>query len=174
MVKTSRLGKKLYIVVLSFFSIFVVLVLFMILRKNVQSLVDQRKELVNSEADLVNLDKVTQDYKNRQMDIEKVLSSVPKTYEEISQYAKKLESIANQSNLQIVISFDKSQKSETNGLNSTGVNIKSSGSYSGLVEFIDNLSNLPYQIEIDTIKLEKGEGILNLDLSYRLYTAINK
>ncbi len=174
MVKKFYIERKTRAVMGCLLSILAIILTLILVNRNSQSLYNKKQELNNLGADLVNLDRIATDLKERRPDIEKVLSTVPESYEEISQYARKLESIAGKSGIAIKIQFDKNENMETNGLNSTKVKIESSGSYQNLLTFVDSISKLPYHMEIDSLKLDKGEGsFIGLDLTYRLFTYIN-
>lgn len=144
------------------------------LNRNVKVVAGLKEKISTNENDLTVLNKIYDDANKRREEIDRVLATVPSTYEDISTYAKVVESAASATGVAVEVKFDSSERKETSGVNSIGVSVTATGVYENLVKYVNEISELPYHIEIDSMSFERSGGGVGLNLIYRLFTNIGE
>ncbi len=173
MVDISVRSKKLKLILGSVLCILAVGVMLSLIKRNIGEVVGLKEKINTNQNDLVILNKIYDDANKRRTDIDRVLATIPSTYEGVSAYAKVIGSVGDATGVAIEMKFDSSERKETSGVKSIGVSITATGSYENLLKFVDGISELPYHIEIDSMGFEKSAGGVSLNILYRLFTNIN-
>ena len=174
MVDISIRSKRSKVIIGTVLSFVVVVFLITLIKKDIGVVAGLRQSIIANQNDINVLNKIYDDANNKRAEIDKVLATVPGSYEEVSTYAKVVESAASATNVTIELKLDSKEKKETSGIKSVGFSIKAVGSYENLVKFVGGVSELPYHIEVDSMDFEKKLTGIELVLSYRLYTNISK
>jgi Tfp pilus assembly protein PilO len=174
MVDISIKSKKWKLIVGSVLCVLAVGLMLSLVKKNIEIVAGLRDKITTNENDLVVLERIHDDAIKRRLEIDRVLATIPSNYEDVSTYAKVLEAVASGTGVTAEVKFDSSERKETAGIYSIGVAIKTTGLYEDLVKYVDQISELPYHIEIDSMGFERSAGGVSLSIVYRLYSNINK
>jgi Tfp pilus assembly protein PilO len=129
----------------------------------------KRTQLLVLKQDLLALDNVIADKNGEKNRIDMVLNSLPKSYEEIAYYTEVIEKISEKNSQVLETKIDNKAKDENQGLVSLKYSIKTTGNYSSYSQMLSDLSNLPYHIRIDSLKIENQKGKIVALTNFRLY-----
>lgn len=174
MVDISVKSKKWKLILGSVLCIVAVGIMLSLLNRNIKVVSGLKEKISTNENDLTVLNKIYDDANKRREEIDRVLATIPSTYEDVSTYAKVIESAASATGVLVEVKFDSSERKETSGVYSIGVTVAATGAYENLVKYVDEISELPYHIGIDSLSFESSGGGVSLNLMYRLYTNIGK
>jgi len=173
MVDISIKSKKTKLILGSALCFLVIVVLSFLIKKDIASIENLNNKIEADKNKIVVLSKIYDDANSKGPEINRVLASIPESYEEISTYAKVVEAVASSANVTIETNFADTQAKDSQGIQSIGITLKGTGSYANLVKFLDGISELPYHITIDSLNVAKVQGVMNLNMMFRLYTNIN-
>lgn len=131
--------------------------------------VNERKKLAQLEYDLILLDKVLVDQKKYQQEINAVTRTLPASLEEVSFFVSQIERLAAINSQIIETKIEETAAAEANSLSSLKFNLKTSGDYQGLAAMLTDLTFLPYHTQVDSLKIEKKESLIDSLTNFRLF-----
>lgn len=144
-------------------------VIFYFLNQESKLLVQKKLLLAQNKTDLVRLDQIEKNLKDRQAEIELVSQSLPGSYEEVAAFVSQVEAIADSRNQALEIKIDENIKTEKEGPANLGLGLKITGSYQGLKEVLSQIAKLPYHTQIIMLKTEGTEGKISTQVNIRLF-----
>ena len=172
MVDISIKSKRTTLLIGSTICVLTIVALLFLIKKSFDSAIVLKGEILADQSDLTTLNKIYEDVYSRSDEIDKVLATIPGSYEEVSTYAKVLELTADDTGVSVEMIFSSAESKETLGVKSVGVAVKATGPYENLVKFMDAVSKLPYHIQVDTLTVSKTAGVVTLNSTFRLFTNI--
>lgn len=122
---------------------------------------------INRDVDL--LEKITKEEKQYEVDIQKVKSTLPSEYYEVSFFTTQLERLAQNNNLALNININKDKKKEKDSYESVTYSLEINGKYSSVSDFLSQMSKLPYHTSVDRLEIESGEGGPVTEVIFRLF-----
>ncbi len=131
-------------------------------------IVDKKQKLVGLQNDIKKLDQIVIDKTTEQANIDRVLSSLPQTYEEVGTLAYKVEDVARQNNLKPELGFDKEIKLDAN-IPALSFQVISEGNFQNFINFLSSLNSLPYNSSVESIVSENKNGVTSTT-TVKVYT----
>lgn len=122
---------------------------------------------INRDIELI--DKISKEKKQYEKDIQKITSTLPSEYYEISFFATQLEKIALTNGLTLDINIDKSKIEEKENYDSVTYVVNVKGSYPSVSEFLSQMSKLPYHTILERFNISIEEGKLTTIISFKIY-----
>ncbi len=161
---------KFKLILISFFaSFFAIVFSFYFLHEIVIKVRDSKIKIAEVKRDTALLDKISQEKKQYSNDIQKITSTLPSEYYEVSFFTTQLEQLAQNNNLILEINIDKSKKEEKGSFSSIEYALDIEGSYPSISEFLSQISKLSYHTSIDQLKIFSEEGILTANVKFKLF-----
>lgn len=163
-------AKKIYIT-LAFWGIFTILLislaifpLFNNVRKNTQTILSAKKDIVSLDAEFDNLETVRKQYQEYSLNLEKINSLLVNAEVPID-FIRFLEKLGADSNVSILISSGQGQKGD-NQWTPLYFQISLTGSHLNFSRFLDKLENSPYLVGVQNMTIRTavleniGQGVI--------------
>lgn len=119
--------------------------------------------------DISLLDKIVQEKSQYENDIQRVKSTLPTEYYEVSFFTTQLERLAQNNNLTLEINIDQNKKDEKETYDSVAYSLELRGTYQPVSEYFSQISKLAYHTTIDHMEILNEEGILTAKVKLRLF-----
>ena len=161
---------KFRLIILSLTVSFIsIVILFHYLRGIVDEVKNTKIKIAEVDRDIVLLDKISEDKNQYSADIQKIESTLPSEYFEISFFTAQLENIARNNNLELSINIDKHKKDETESYGTIAYVLEVRGGYPAISDFLSRILKLPYHTSIDKIGISKDEDGIIAKIGFRLF-----
>lgn len=136
----------------------------------VGSVKESKVKVAQIKRDVALLDKISQEKTQYSSDIQKIKSTLPSMYYEISFFATELERLAQNNDLTMQISIDEKKKEETNTINSISFLLEIDGTYTSVSYFLTQLSKLPYHTKLERMEFARNEDQPAAKITFKLFT----
>lgn len=131
--------------------------------------VTNKKELLALKQDLINLDQILTDRKAYEVQLTKIYASLPGTPEEVSQVLSQFELFAKNDGLSYDAKLADTAMVESGGVQSIKTTITLNGSYTGIKTWLGNVATLASHTAVDSIIAEQGKGAVQATVVMRLF-----
>jgi Tfp pilus assembly protein PilO len=119
--------------------------------------------------DIALLDKISEEKKQHENNIQKITNTLPSEYYEVSFFTTQIERLARNNNLILEISIDKSKKEERETYDSIAYALEIKGSYPLVSQFLSQMSRLPYHTIVERMNISNEEGELTTQITFKLF-----
>ncbi|MFC1600672.1 type 4a pilus biogenesis protein PilO [Patescibacteria group bacterium] len=116
------------------------------------------------------LDKISQEKNQYSDNIDKIKSTLPSKYYEISFFTTELERLAQNNGLNMQININENKKEETSTVNSISYLLEIDGNYTSVSNFLTQLSNLPYHTNLERLEFSRKEDQPAVKITFKLFT----
>jgi Tfp pilus assembly protein PilO len=134
-----------------------------------EKIIESKTKIAETKRDLALLDNITQDINRNRGIIEKIKTTLPGQYHEVSFFVGQLERLAQNNNLTLEVNMEPVKKDERANYESVAYSMLINGSYSDVANFLTQISKLAYHTSVDQVTMSNDGGPLVTRVKSRLF-----
>jgi len=139
------------------------------IKSSTRKIVSAREELAARTISLQSLASLRADYANKARAYLNVLHNIVPQKDELIDLSKDIQAVASASNLEYGFTFIGENQPTADALGFVKFNLKLGGSLTNLLNFLKNIQNFRYLIDIESVSIYREESLMRMNLVGSVY-----